>query len=1206
MKKLYIIVLIFLTATQLRAQDCSPLQFTTVVTESRCFATGIISITATGGSGSYNYRVVGPVTKPFTSAGIITGLQAGYYKVIVKDVNTNCVKEKDSVYVPGSYQDPRFQLAKQNVTCLGNDGSIQVVNQQYGRAPFVYTIIAPSVSGVGTTNANGNFSNLTPGEYYVQLQDSCGGIQVRRITIENYNWWFDSLSIVRAGCDSANAFIRIKDNSGNVNTSGSTFSGFTYGVSINPGDTTWYNTYSFGFYIGKKRYATIVVKDNCGNSTTYFWVLPNDKRPTVDNPALSNFACSTFTATVVGQQNLTNPQYCLFNANSDTISCNSTGVFNDLPYGEYCVRVTDVCYDTTILRCFTAVRPVSSVDPEALIINQTCSTFTVTIPGQSYLYNPGFCLYDDQGDSLIACNTSGTFTNLPYGEYCIQIYNGCNDTVITRCFKPVRPIPALNPVSFGGVNCNTFNVGTGGGGIGAQYCLYDSLGSIITCNTTGVFDSLPHGNYCIKAVTSCGDTTEPVCFSSSRPRPSVASNVSISNRNCTAFTATVTGQQNLTNPQYCLLNNSGDTLTCNTTGVFSNVPYGSYCIKIKDGCYDTTITRCFTQNRAVPAINSTLQITGSNCNTVSFKASGTNLTSPQYCLYDSLNNLIVCNTTGVFNNMSWGRYCVEVTNGCNDTTFRVCRTFEPFYKMSLTTSQNCAIGNANIVSQFESPNTPYTIKYYHPNGSLVHSVVTNNNPYSVVLPVLPPGTQYKVVASDNCGRKDSSFITPDASILTKTTFVNKKCPTAAWQNGSGDIVSTCTSNLYPVIPNIIKKNGTNYVRGFSSIAGNTYTFADLEPATYVVEYTMQTCNSKVYDTVIVSPYSFPTQGQSAIYQCDNAGFSLGANVQGGISPYTYQIIGSTPETPSLIATQVNNPVFSINNGTTYSLIRLRAIDVCGNATLDDVSVLPLQNFAVTASDSCFFRDINLSVDTIPNATYTWYRKTTPVDSVLIGTGAGYNLPFFRPEEVGTYICKISVHNGCLERLAYFELDGDCGQVVLPNTIQLKASAVNGGNQLRWVVQEENGTSGYEVEKKTGNQFVKIGSVTPRNTGATSMYYFVDNNPAGTNHYRIRRIKTNGGVDYSNVATLSSGISAIAVYPNPVKNQINISISGDKAADYVIQLINATGQLIFTKELKGIKETTLSYHRQNESRGVYFLKVINKTTGQTEVQKLVLE
>ena len=34
-------------------------------------------------------------------------------------------------------------------------------------------------------------------------------------------------------------------------------------------------------------------------------------------------------------------------------------------------------------------------------------------------------------------------------------------------------------------------------------------------------------------------------------------------------------------------------LTCNSNGTFNSLTYGSYCIKIINTCYDTTITRCF-------------------------------------------------------------------------------------------------------------------------------------------------------------------------------------------------------------------------------------------------------------------------------------------------------------------------------------------------------------------------------------------------------------------------------------------------------------------------------------------------------------------------------------------------------------------------------------------------------------------------------------
>jgi hypothetical protein len=1208
MKKLYFLTLYFFIVLKLAAQDCSVLQFNTSVTESRCAATGSISINATGGSSNYNYRVTGPVPKSYTSSNLITGLKAGYYTVFVKDVNTGCEKQTDSVYVPGSYLDPRFQLSKVNVSCTGNDGSISAIGLQFGLSPFTYTIIAPSPSNVGSSNTTGTFNGLVAGEYYMQLKDSCGGIQVRRITIESYNWWLDSTSVVKAGCDSANAYIRVKDNRGNVNT-GAGFAGFKYGVVINAGDTTWFTNHSFRFATLKKLKATLVVKDNCGNSRVWLWTLPANFTPSTGNVNLSNMGCINFTATVSGQQNLTNPEYCLFNSSNVQIACNNTGVFNNLQYGNYCIKVKDGCYDTTITRCFTATKPLPSVNANVDISNQDCFNFTAKITGQQNLKNATYCLYKSPRNVLIDCNNTGVFNDVPYGNYCIEIKSECNDTTIKKCFNIRRPVPVLTSVTTSGNSCKTFNINSNGTGlIGPTYCLYDSLGNRIRCNTTGQFDSIPLGRYCVRAITSCGDSTALVCVTGLAPKPSVGANVQISNRICSGFTATITGQQNLTNPQYCLYNSADQVVACNSNGIFTNIPYGSYCIKVKDGCQDTTITRCFSQAQAIPSVNAKLQLTSSNCNTVSFKVNGSNLTSPSYCLYDASNNQVSCNTTGQFNNLPYGSYCVKVKDGCKDTTFTVCQTFSTTNKISLVTNKNCSFGNANVSVTFASGNSPFNVNIYKPDGSLTGSYNTSSNPSWYVLPALPAGQRYRIVGTDNCGRQDTASIVPDASIVTKNTIVNKKCPSATYQNGAGDIISTCTSNWNTVSPAIIKKNGAAFNKSYSSVSGSTYTFSDMEPATYIVEYSVSYCSNKLYDTVTVDTYTYPLQGQSAVYQCDDNSFTLGADVRGGVNPYTYQIIGSVPESPSIVSNQVNNPVFTINNGTTYSLVRLRSIDHCGNATLADVSVLPLQNLSITATDSCYYRNILLSVDVIPNATYTWYRKTTIVDSTIIGTDSVYNLPFFRPEETGTYICKVSVNNGCLTRSASFELDGECGAIHLGTGMQLKGTETSGGTQLKWISPEEKNVGLYEIQRKTTDSFEKIGSVQPRNAGTTAVYYYMDAQKGNrTGQYRIKKISTNGKIEYSNIISLKSNGSTITVYPNPAKDELSISIAAGTTADYRILLMNSSGQNVFAKELRGIKETTFHYNRVKDlSKGLYFVKVINITNGKTETQKLIIE
>lgn len=1187
------------------SQDCSSLSFTYITAESRCVATGSITVNVAGGSGSYNYKAIGPVTTPVTSSNSITGLAPGYYSVLVTDLTTNCTKQLDSIYVAGSYNDPRFQLTKTDASCAGNDGTISVVNQQFGRSPFTYAIIAPSPSNIGATSSTGDFSGLIPGEYVIQLQDSCGGVQVRRITIENYNWWFDSVSVVRNGCSVADVFIRIRDSKGNINTSGTEFSGFVYGYTEN-GDTTWAGSYSFSVLLGTNRQLNIVVKDNCGNVHSTIWSLPDNLKPSLEDVDFSDFTCTSFTASVSGQ-NLTSPYFCLYDNMDVAITCNTDGLFTNLSYGSYCIKVLDACYDTLITRCFIAGRPTPSIASSVTISNENCSSFTATITGQLNLTDPQYCLYD-VNDILVECNPTGVFNNILYGSYCIKVHDACTDTTITRCFVATKPASSLTGYIISGTYCNSFGVQISGNNlINPQYCLFDNLGNVIVCNSTGNFDSLPYGQYCVKAI-SCGDTTNSICFSGSRPVPSLGTGVQIFDKKCNVFSVAVWGRTNLTDPEYCLYNSNDSLIACNSTGAFTDIAYGSYCIKLHNNsvCYDTIITRCFTETPDMPAVNSTMEIISSNCSTVSFKINGTNLTSPTYCLYNSSNVLLECNNSGTFNNYSYGQYCVVVEDGCIDTTITVCQTFTPVRGITLTTSKSCTINTAYVDVQFANNNSPYVVKVYHPNGSLIHANVTSSNPYRIQLGALPTGTQYKIVGIDNCGNKDSATIIPDVNIVSKNTSVRGKCPGSVWLNGSGDILATASSNWYSVIPQIIKKNESAFNQGYSSVSGNIYTFADLEPAQYIVEYTQSSCNGKLYDTITISPYAYPSQGQSAVYQCDNNGFSLSADVRDGVSPYSFQIIGSLPESPSIVSSAQNNPVFSINNGTTYSLIRLRTIDACGNATLSDVSVLPLQNISVRVNDSCFYQNVTLSVDNVPNATYSWYRKTTPVDSILIGSGTSYNLPFFVPEETGLYVCKMDVNNGCLTRLSSFNLTGNCYMGVLPTSFQLKGRKNESANQLSWNNSNEKGVVKYIVERKQAieTNFTIIGTVSVQSSGN---YFFNDNNfDLGATQYRLKVVYSNK-TEYSNIIILRTNLNEITVYPNPVRDGFKISLSSEKPADYKIELIGSNGQLFYLTEARNISSSTLNYSRNSKIKpGIYLLRVTNKTTGKAEIHKLIFE
>src|SRR2546423_11893312 len=122
MKKFYLLPLLLFLSMRLMAQLCSTLDFSYTTSESRCMATGSISVNVSGGSGNYNFKVIGPITPPTTSSNVITGLPAGHYSIIIKDLTLGCSIQKDSAFVSGSYSDPRFTLAKTDEGCPGNDG----------------------------------------------------------------------------------------------------------------------------------------------------------------------------------------------------------------------------------------------------------------------------------------------------------------------------------------------------------------------------------------------------------------------------------------------------------------------------------------------------------------------------------------------------------------------------------------------------------------------------------------------------------------------------------------------------------------------------------------------------------------------------------------------------------------------------------------------------------------------------------------------------------------------------------------------------------------------------------------------------------------------------------------------------------------------------------------------------------------------------
>lgn len=1223
MKNFYPVLLTMILSDLLMPEkakcQCPSLDATCVSYESRCAATGAIKVTVTGGSGNYKFKTTGPVNTNFTTSDSITGLSSGVYSVIVNDVATNCTFTIHNVNVAGTYQDPRFTLAKVDVSCdNAANGKITVDSYSFGRAPFVYSIVAPSPMGVGTSNSTGVFNGLSAGDYSIRMTDSCGGIQTRQITIVNYTWWIDAYPFTKTGCDEASGYIKVVDSRGNISTVGG-IPGFSYGIVRQPGDTIWSSNPNFTFNLDGHSTFDVVAKDNCGiikKGTTRVSLLPT----VAANVNGFNYLCNSFSASLTVGTNFLTPDFCLYDSSNTLVTCNTTGTFTGLAYGRYCITAHDACTDTTITRCFAMNAPPISINNFVLISDKVCGSFTATITGQVGLTTPEYCLYDS-ANNLVTCNTTGVFTGLAYQPYCITTKDGCRDTIITRCFDAKPPMPVIpNVINPSYITCTNFGVNVGGDSLTTPlYCLYDSSGLLITCNNTGVFDSIPLGDYCITIHDSCYDTTFTRCLSVLVPVIHNDMDIDISHKTCSGFSLSVSSH-NLVTPEYCLYTDADVLISCNTTGQFSNVPYGSYCIKAHVVCPDTVLVSCFSVHPDLPDIGGMIKTSNLTCTRFTAQVQDQqNLTSPEYCIYNDDGIEITCNTTGVFNNLTYGNYCIKITDGCYDTTITKCFTQQPV-KVSLSGSagKSCSYGWAkfNLDMGGNSGVLPVNIKIYNPDGSLYSQANYNTNSILIdSIPGVATGQRYNIVATDQCGNKDSVSLGSAASIFTHTPVVQPKCPSASWANGSGNIVTTVLTNMGSLNVRIIKKNGASL---FPQLAANTvisgvYTFLDLGPGTYIISQSENYCNDKLYDTVVIRNYQYPNLDRSSAYQCDVNGFSISAVASNGVGPFTYEIIGSQPTSPDITTAPQSSPIFTINNGANYSLVRLRALDACGNATLGDASILPLALNGAVSSYNCISQPTTLSVDSLYNSSYAWYKKDAmnSTDSTLLGTGTSYFIPTVLPSDTGIYVCYVTVNSGCINRTFTFHIDGQCW-VVLPATLEdFKGQALSDKNLLTWKTSMEKDFNQFVIERKNNldQQYKEIGKVTATgNSNTMQQYKFIDESPLkGNNQYRLKMEKADHSFSYSNVVLLNNNKAEtlFTVYPNPVVTKLSVDFSAAPKHNYTISLISSTNQLI--KEIKvGVdRNNKLDMQRPSGAgKGIYILRIYDEDTKEVFNEKLV--
>ena len=178
----------------------------------------------------------------------------------------------------------------------------------------------------------------------------------------------------------------------------------------------------------------------------------------------------------------------------------------------------------------------------------------------------------------------------------------------------------------------------------------------------------------------------------------------------------------------------------------------------------------------------------------------------------------------------------------------------------------------------------------------------------------------------------------------------------------------------------------------------------------------------------------------------------------------------------------------------------------------------------------------------------------------------------------------------------FEVFVNAKASTLPVTFtSVKANKTETGAVVSWSVADEANVASYDIQRSTdGISFTTIAIKTA--VGATS---YSENDlglPASISvYYRIKSVELAGEAKYSAIAKLNNAITtsnSMSIYPNPVKDQLNITISNATNATYTLKVNTITGKQILNKTANITNNGKINVDANSLPAGVYMVELTN--------------
>ncbi|HWB26902.1 MAG TPA: T9SS type A sorting domain-containing protein, partial [Chitinophagaceae bacterium] len=187
---------------------------------------------------------------------------------------------------------------------------------------------------------------------------------------------------------------------------------------------------------------------------------------------------------------------------------------------------------------------------------------------------------------------------------------------------------------------------------------------------------------------------------------------------------------------------------------------------------------------------------------------------------------------------------------------------------------------------------------------------------------------------------------------------------------------------------------------------------------------------------------------------------------------------------------------------------------------------------------------------------------------------------------------------------------------LPVTLtSFTGNSAKGDNILLWQTKTEVNNSGFELQRSMNGidytTLTFVPSAAPNGNSTTELNYtYVDHKAsASTFYYRLKQLDKDGRFMFSRVVILvkqgTLGFLQATVYPNPVANQVNLSVVSSETKPVTVVINDIYGRAMVRKVFNVSQgENKLSIDITSLAKGSYFINMISSDGKAQSSQKII--